>query len=186
MAQRGEIAWKRPVSGQVALHIHGGRTGHEEGQRRAKRDRAAAATLLGSIPGIELLDELQSPPELDYDCGAAGLRLPPQRFQAIRTELVRALLSARQADTLATISHACHREWCDIGDSRLSVRNYISIVAEALGFETEHDQLGDFKNTADLEDILDRSRDAWESHGLSREQARDLAAKYFADGTIAP
>ena len=186
MVRRGEIAWERAVSGKVALHTHVGRTGHEEGQRRAKRDREAAATLLGSIPGVELLDELQSPPELDYDCGAAGLRLPPQRFQAIRAELVRSLKSTSQADTLATISHACHREWCDIGDARLTVRNYISIVAEALGLETEHDQLGDFKKTADLEDILDRSRDAWESHGLSREQARDLAAKYFADGAMAP
>ena len=69
---------------------------------------------------------------------------------------------------------------------RLTVRNYISFVAEALGLETEHDQLGDFKKTTDLEDILDRSRDAWESYGLSREQARDLAAKYFADGAMAP
>ncbi len=186
MVQRGEIAWKQSVPSKVALHTHVGRTGHEEGQRRASIDRESAAILLGSIPGIELLDEIQSPPELDYDCGAASLRMPPKRFREIRTELGDSLKETSPAETLATISHACHREWCEIGDANLTVRNYISIVAEALGLETEQDQLGDFKKTTDLEEILDRSRDAWESHGLSREQARDVASKYFADGAMAP
>ena len=124
---------------------------------------------------------------MDYDCGAAGLRLPRPRFQAIRAELVHSLKKTSPADTLATISQRLSarvvRHW-----RRPSQRSqlYLSIVAEALGLETEPDQLGDFKKTADLEDILDRSRDAWESHGLSREQARDLAARYFADGAMAP
>ena len=186
MVQRGGLTWKQADPGRVALHTHVGRTGHEEGQRRARIDRESAAILLRSIPGIDLLDEIQSPSELDYDCGAASLRMPPKRFREIRTELVHSLKETSQAETLATISHACHREWCDIGNEHLKVRNYISIVAEALGLETEHDQLGDFKKTTDLEEILDRSRDAWESHGLSREQARELASKYFADGAMAP
>ena len=186
MVQRGKISWKQSVPGKVALHSHVGSYDHEEGQRRSETDRESAATLLRSIPGIELVDELQSPPELDYDCGAASLRMPPQRFKEIRSELVRSLKETSQAEILATISHACHREWCDIGNENLTVRNYISIVAEALGLETEHDQLRAFKKTADLEEILDRSRDAWESHGLSRKQARDLATKYFADGAMAP
>ena len=179
MLQRGEIDWKQSVPGKVALHSHVGRTGHEEGQRRAKIDRESAATLLGSIPGVALLGELRSPPELDYDCGAASLRLPPQRFQAIRAELVRSLKSTSQADTVATISHACHREWCDIGDTRLTVRNYISIVAEALGLRPSTISLVISRRPLNLEDILDRSRDAWESHGPQPRAGQRPGRKIF-------
>ena len=149
-------------------------------------DRESTAALLRSVPGVELVDEVQAPADLDYDCGAAGLRLPPAQIQATRTALLGPVRNSGRADTLATISHACHREWCQEGDERLTVRNYISIVAEALGLATETDQLGDFKNTGDLEEILDRSTSEWRSYGLNREQARTLARKYFAGGEMAP
>ena len=186
MAKRGELPWKQAVPCKVALHTHVGRTGHEEGERRARNDRESAAALLRSVPGVEVIDEVQAPPDLDYDCGAASLRLPPAQMQETRTTLLSSLRHTSQADTLATISHACHREWCQEGWGALRVRNYISIVAEALGLETETDQLGDFKKTRNLEDILDRSQAEWQSHGLSREQARALASKYFAGGEMAP
>ena len=186
MAQRGALPWQQAVPCKVALHTHVGRTGHEEGERRARNDRESTAALLRSVPGVELVDEVQAPADLDYDCGAAGLRLPPAQIQATRTALLGPVRNSGRADTLATISHACHREWCQEGDERLTVRNYISIVAEALGLATETDQLGDFKNTDDLEEILDRSRSEWQSYGLNREQARALARKYFAGGEMAP
>ena len=189
MATRGALHWKQAVPCKVALHTHVGRTGHEEGERRAQNDRESTAALLRSVPGVELVDEVQAPPKLDYDCGAASLRLPPAQMGETRTELLQSLKDTSQAETLVTISHACHREWCQEADDHLSVRNYISIVAEALGLGTETDQLGDFKkknDKDDLEEILDRSQDAWQSHGLSREQARELAEKYFAGGQMAP
>ena len=189
MAKRGALPWKQAVPCKVALHTHVGRTGHAEGERRARSDRESVAALLCAVPGVELLDEVPAPPDLDYDCGAASLRLPPAHMRETRAELLQSLKETSRAETLVTISHACHREWCQEADERLGVHNYISIVAEALGLGTETDQLGDFKKKADqagLEDILDRSQDAWESHGLSREQARELARKYFAGGKMAP
>ena len=77
-------------------------------------------------------------------------------MQETRDTLLEPLRKKSQVDTLVTISHACHREWCQEEDERLNVRNYISIVAEALGLGTETDQLGAFKKTQDLEDILNR------------------------------
>lgn len=186
MAERGEIEWKREVPCRIALHTHVGMLGHAEGERRARSDRESVTALLATISGVELVGEIRAPPELDYDCGAASLRLPPPRMEELRSELMGPLRSAGQAETLVTISHACHREWCQLTDDQLLVRNYISIVAEALGLGAEQDQLGALKKTGDLEEILDRTREAWTSHGLTRDQARDLAAKYFAGGNMAP
>jgi len=186
LSERGELPWQQTVPCKVVLHTHVGRTDHEEGQRRSRNDRESVATLLRSIPGVELVGELQAPPALDYDCGIAGLRLPAQQVSDARAGLMNSARSETNADTIVTISHACHREWCQEGDESLRVRNYISIVAEALGLATESDCLGDFKKADDLEEILDRSKPEWQSYGLTREQARALAGKYFAGGAMAP
>ena len=91
MAKRGALPWKQAVPCKVALHTHVGRTGHEEGERRARNDRESAAALLRSVPGVEVIDEVQAPPDLDYDCGAASLRLPPAQMQETRTTLLSSL-----------------------------------------------------------------------------------------------
>lgn len=186
LAGRGMLNWQQEVPGTVVLHTHVGREGHKEGQRRARSDRESTAALLGSVPGVELVGELPVSPELDYDCGAASLRLAPERMRQVRSERIAALKKTSSGCTLATISHACHREWCQEADEVVGVRNYISIVAEALGLGTERDQLGAFKRSADLEEILDRSEDAWASHGLSRDKAREIASTYFAGGKMTP
>lgn len=104
-------------------------------------------------------------------------QLGPERFQSIRDNLVR---KARElgADTLVTTYHSCHREWCGIGEGSLVVRNYISIVAEALGC-AQRDSFQEFKKLGDPKAIAAVSRPVWETHGLSEEQAKELATKYF-------
>ncbi len=186
MAEDGELLWKQAVPCKVTLHTHVGRDDHDEGQRRARSDRECVANLLRTIPGVEVVGEIQAPPKLDYDCGIASLRLPAQEVNEIRAGLMHSVRSESNSDTIATISHACHREWCQEGGEQLHVRNYISIVAEALGLATESDHLGDFKRSDDLEEILDRSEPEWHSYGLSREKARELASNYFAGGEMAP
>jgi heterodisulfide reductase subunit D len=186
MCERGQLAWKQAVPCKVALHTHVGRTDHEEGQSRSRNDRESVTRVLRTIPGVELVGEVQAPPGLDYDCGIASLRLPPEQLNETRAGLMSSVRDETDADTIATISHACHREWCQEGDERLRVRNYISIVAEALGLTTEIDHLGNFKKTDNLEEILDQSKPEWQSYGLNREQARRLASKYFAGGEMAP
>lgn len=181
-ARRGELDLRREVPRRVALHTHVGRDGHETGQRRAREDRESCAELLREIPGIELAGEIQAPPEFDYDCGMSSTSLERPRWLAIRAAL---LGQARElgADTIVTISHACQREWCDAGDEGLQVRNYISLVADALGIERGYpvDALGDYKRMSDSESIVEAGRAAWSSHGLNEEAARAIVGSYTWD-----
>ena len=61
MAKRGDLPWKKEVRSNAALHTHVGRTGHNEGQRRARIDRESTAALLRTVPGVVLIDEVQAP-----------------------------------------------------------------------------------------------------------------------------
>ncbi len=66
------------------------------------------------------------------------------------------------------------------GDEHLQVRNYISLVADALGIERGYpvDALGDYKRMSDPEAIVEAGRSAWSSHGLTAEAARAIAGSY--------
>jgi len=178
LSQRGLIPWRNPTPGHMVLHSHRGRDGHETGQRRARADRENVGNLLQQLPGVQFLGAVDSPPEYDYDCGPGSLR-ERSRWLETRAEL---LAETRRlgADTLVTVSHACQREWCDAGDSTLAVRNYISLVAESIGcvrpYETN--TLGQLKQIADPHTIVERTQANWSSHGLSEEEATEIARRY--------
>lgn len=178
-ARAGELDFKRAIPRRVVLHGHVGRDGHEVGRRRAREDRESCAEVLRRIPGVELVGVLEAPPELDYDCGTSSADLERPRWLEIRASL---LARARElgADTVATISHACQREWCDAGDDTLQVRNYISLLADALGIERAYpvDALGHYKRLNDPDAIVRESRPAWSSHGLTEQRARSIADAY--------
>jgi len=164
------LSFLREVAAQVAAHGH-------VGKPRREQDTNSAIKVLQTLPGMEVVGTLLSP-DLDYQCAAALLtQLGPDRFRSIRDGLVR---KARElgADTLVTIYHSCHREWCEVGEADLVVRNYISIVAEALGC-ARRDYFQEFKKLGDPDAIAALSRPVWETHGLSKEQAKELAARYF-------
>jgi len=172
LAERtAQFSFRRNVSARVAVHGHVGKPQRE-------MDTAAAINLLQSIPGIEVVGGLASS-ALDYHCAPATVaQLGTERFLAIRADLIQQA-KALGADTVATIYHPCHREWCVAGDVQLVVRNYISIVAEALGC-SRRDDFQEFIKLSDPDAIAALSRPVWETHGLSEEQAKDLAARYFA------
>jgi len=65
-----------------------------------------------------------------------------------------------------------------LGERGLLVRNYVSIVAEALGCG-QRDYFQEFKKLGKPDAIAALSRPIWESHGLSEERAKELATKYF-------
>src|SRR5262245_34563520 len=178
LSQQGLIPWRNAIPGRMVLHSHRGREGHETGQRRARADRENVSTLLQQLPGVQFLGAIDSPPEYDYDCGPGSLR-ERSRWLEIRTEL---LAEARRlgAETLVTVSHACQREWCDAADSTLAVRNYISLVAESIGCARpyETNTLGQLKQSADPQTIVERTRANWSSHGLSEEEATAIARRY--------
>jgi Fe-S oxidoreductase len=178
LCRRGAIPWRKPVQGRVVLHSHKGRDGHATGQRRAREDRENVSALLQQIPGVQYLGAVDCPAEFDYDCGPGSQR-ERLRWLAIREQLM-AEVRALGPDTLATVSHACQREWCDVADDKLTVRNYISLIAESIGCERSYESntLAKLKQLADPQAIVERTQPNWSSHGLSEQEASELARRY--------
>lgn len=166
-----EFRFVKPVPARVVLHGHTGRP-----QRDA--DTAAALKLLKAVPGVEVVG-VAADAALDYHCGSQVIARMGgrERFLEVRERLVEQVREMG-ADTLATLYHSCHREWCDVQQPGLAVRSYISILSEALG-GGEPDNYKAFKNAGDPDAVVERSRAAWQSHGLSEERARELARKHF-------
>jgi Fe-S oxidoreductase len=165
-----QFKFRRDLRTRVAVHTHVGTTQRE-------LDAKAAVKVLQSVPGVEVVGTLSSP-DLGYQCAPnLLLQLGPERFRSTRDGLVR---KARElgADELVTLYHSCHREWCEVGGTGLLVRNYVSIVAEALGC-AHRDYFQEFKKLGTPDAIVALSRPIWESHGLSEERAKELATKYF-------
>lgn len=191
LSQRGLIPWGNSVPRRTVLHSHTGREGHETGQRRAQADRVHVSHLLQQLPGVQFLGAVDSPPVYDYDCGSGSLRVERSRWLEIRAEL---LAETRRlgADTVVTVSHACQREWCDVGDDTLAVRNYISLIAESLGCARTYESnlLGELKQIGDPQAIVERTQSHWSSHNLTERQALQLARRYVwarqAPRSVAP
>jgi heterodisulfide reductase subunit D len=179
LSRRGKIPWRHPVRGRAALHCHVGRENHPAGQRRARADEENVSYLVSQIKELQFRGVVRAPAEYDYDCGPGSLRIERERWLAIRDEQV-AAARRLDADTLVTVSHACQREWCDISDRTLVVRNYISLVAESLGCARnyESDPLGRLKRSGQADSVVESTRAAWTSNGLSEEQAKAIARKY--------
>ena len=164
------LSFGRELSARVALHGH-------VGTPQRELDSQSAGRVLQSVPGVKMAGVISSP-RLESQCATVVLKdLAPQDFRSIRDDLVR---QAREmgADTIATLYHSCQREWCEVGEAGLKVRNYISIVAEALGCG-RRDSFQEYKKLGNPEAIAALSRPVWESHGLSEEQAREAAARCF-------
>ena len=171
LAERtSQFSFRRNVPARVAIHVHVGKPQRES-------DAKAAIKVLQAVPGIEIVGTLGSP-ELDDQCGPASIaQLGSEKFFSLRADLINKAKDLG-ADTLVTPYHSCQRAWCEEGDERLAVRNYISIVAEALGC-ARRDYFQEFKKLNDADAIAALSRPVWETHGLSEAQAKELASRYF-------
>ncbi len=177
------LPWTQEVNERVVVHAHAGRTDHPEGRRRAQEDREAVLSLLEMVPGLEVVDVLISDPEMDYDCGGAQQKLDREVFRGHqRATLERAL--ELDVDKVVTISHACQREWCGENTGQLGFRNYISIVSEALGLPAAPDVLSMFRDGRSTAEILEMSRPAWASHGMTEDDARAMVEQYVGSGDL--
>jgi heterodisulfide reductase subunit D len=181
--QRNGLPWRREVRKRVVLHAHSGREGHAEGQRRAGNDGEAALALLSEVPGLEIVETLISEPEMDYDCGPAVRKLDRSTFRGHQRETIRKALDCG-AEQIVTISHACQREWCGENTGQLGFRNYISVVAEGLGLPVQVDYLSMLKAGRSIDEIVEISRAAWASHGMTAEQAREMVERYVESGDL--
>jgi Fe-S oxidoreductase len=119
-----------PVERRVLLHRHLGFATHVP-----VNDRVAG--LLGRIPGLKLVE---GPAQPGHMCSSlAGV--PGALATAARETWDAAV--AGGCDTLATIFHSCHRELSALdGSAGVRVRNWVHLVAEAMGVEASDAYLG--------------------------------------------
>jgi heterodisulfide reductase subunit D len=179
LSRRGLVPWRNAVAGRAALHCHTGREGHAAGQRRARADQENVSYLLSQIAELQFLGAVCAPAEFDYDCGPSSMRADREHWLSLRSQQMDAVREL-DANSLVTVSHACQREWCDLSDDTIRVRNYISLVADAIGCTRnyESDTLGRLKHSQDLDALVENTESNWVSHGLSQEQAKAVVRKY--------
>jgi Fe-S oxidoreductase len=119
-----------PVRRRVLLHRHLGFATHVPVNSRV-------ADLLSRIAGLELVE---GPAHPGHMCSA--LAAVPGALAAAASATWAAAAAAR-ADTVCTIFHSCHRELAAVdGREGICVRNWVQLVAEAMGIEASDAYLG--------------------------------------------
>jgi Fe-S oxidoreductase len=167
LAERAaDLPFVAPIRRRVAVHTH-------VGYRRQERDSEACRALLTAIPGVEVVGEVASD-LLGYDC------VTPEAFRNLSAQRDRLLSEARElgADTLVTLYHSCHRRWCDADSPDLRIRNYISLIADAIGHGAD-DRYMRLAQASEVGEVVDLSRQQWSSHGLSQSKAENIAQAHF-------
>jgi Fe-S oxidoreductase len=116
-------------------------------------DLTGARDMLQKLPGINLV-EMPRHGENTVCCGSGAEAFFPSSFETMRDDR---LAEARQtdADVLVDVCHHCHNVFCDHeSEYGFIVKNYASLVAEALGVARE-DKFKKYKQLGDLNRILD-------------------------------
>jgi Fe-S oxidoreductase len=120
----------KAVPRSVLLHRHSGFATHV-----AVNERVAA--ILARIPGLQLT---QGPAQPGHMCSALAA-VPGELAKATRATWEAA--EAAGCDTVCTIFHSCHRELAALdGRSAIGVRNWVQLVAEAMGIAASDAYLG--------------------------------------------
>jgi hypothetical protein len=82
------------------------------------------------------------------------------------------------ADTLVTAYHKCQMEWSKFSSRRLAVREWMSVLAEALGVGYA-DRYTTYWHLGDPREIVERSRPEWQSWGMTEQEALEAATRHF-------
>jgi Fe-S oxidoreductase len=145
----------RPVSKRVALHEHNGIAGISGNVRR----------LLQAIPGIQLV-EIEQLAEPGYTCGGGSLGLVPAAQQDVHQQLLESAKAAG-VELLVLVYHGCHRVLCDAQRRYpFEVKNFTSVIAEALGLEAHEDLFQRYKLQQDVSKIIADAEPFIRAHGM--------------------
>jgi Fe-S oxidoreductase len=135
-AERLAPLLKVPVRCRVLLHRHVGFATHVPVNDRV-------TTLLSRVPHLELVE---GPAHPGHMCSALAA-VPGALTTAARDTWSAAV--ANRSDTVCTIFHSCHRELSALdGKDGVRVRNWVQLVAEAMGIEAGDAYLGWRKGSA--------------------------------------
>jgi hypothetical protein len=185
-SRRHDIEWRNTPKTRVLVHLKGQDMSPEE-----RIERAASMTstdgcvpeILRMIPSVDIVGEAEAP-SLGAPCVLAGeddhsiLRdLSPGQREQISAELAGQAERAG-ADVLVCAHHQCFREWGKFASGRLPVRHYMSLLAGAMGL-ARPDRYHMCWALPALDDIVDQTREAWRSWGMSREGAVCAARQIF-------
>jgi Fe-S oxidoreductase len=145
----------KAIPKRVAVHEHNGITGTNENVGR----------LLRAIPGLELV-EIEQLAEPGYTCGGGSLGLVPFAQQDVHQHLLESAKSAG-VELLVLVYHGCHRVLCDApGRYPFEVKNFTSVIAEALGLEPHEDLFQRYKLYQDVSKILADAEPFIRAHGM--------------------
>ena len=119
-----------PVPRCVLLHRHLGFLTHVPINDRV-------TSVLSRIQGLELIEGPALPGHM-----CSGIATVPGALKAVIGETWSAAI-ANRADTVCTIFHPCHREFAALdGRDNIRVRNWVQLVAEAMGIEASDAYVG--------------------------------------------
>jgi Fe-S oxidoreductase len=171
------VPWQKDVRTRVALHTH------SEFLPQQDTDSASILEILDMIPGVEYVGPVQ-PPAAGSPCALTGPTavsilntLSTAEYRAAQHEL-EDQLSAIGADTLVTPYHKCQMEWSKLSSRTLAIREWMSLLAEALGVGAE-DRFTTYWHIGHPPTIVERSRPEWESWGMTEAEALDAARRHF-------
>jgi Fe-S oxidoreductase len=135
---------------------------------------AAVKTLLGLVPGVELVGI--DVPRVGTQANSLDA-LPDFKRDLVRREL--AAVADAGVTTLATIYHACHRDICAVGDGRsLEIVNFMEILGAGMGLASE-DLYKRLKLMGDIDAIIADTGPLAARHGLDLETVRDALLAEF-------
>ena len=171
------VPWKHDVPARVVLHSH------EGGHAQQDTDAGYIVKILELIPGVEYAGPIE-PPSAGAPCDLTGPTavsvlnsLDTTGYRVAVAEL-EGQARARGADTLVTAYHKCQMEWSKFSSKRLAVREWMSLLAEALGVGYE-DRFTTYWHLGDPEEIVHRSRAEWQSWGMTEQEALEAATRHF-------
>jgi Fe-S oxidoreductase len=116
-------------------------------------DLTGARDVLQKLPGARLV-EMPRHGKKTVCCGSGAEAYFPNSFETVRDDRL-AEASQTGAEVLVDVCHHCHNVFCDHeSEYGFEVKNYASLVAEALGIDRE-DKFKRYKQWGELNRILD-------------------------------
>jgi hypothetical protein len=179
------IEWRNTPRAPMLIHL---KTPEVDAETLAERASsvgiadACVSAILGMIPNVEIVGEVEAP-TLGAPCAEGpddeGLldNLSPAQRESVRTELADQAARAG-ANELVFVHHQCFREWGKFASDRLTVRHYISVLADAMGLARPN-RYHTCWSLPTIEDIVDETTPAWQSWDLTRTDAISLATEIF-------
>lgn len=156
--------WVTRVEKKVAIHEHTGLDGAAENIRK----------IVAAIPGVSVV-EVEQLSQYGYMCSRLD-RAPEAKMAAHRKILEGA--RAAGVEILVTPYHNCQRDLCiEERNYPFEVKNFVTLLGEALGIERYEDKYKKFRILGDVEKIVEEAAPFIQLNRLDPATARRVISK---------